>query len=138
VVAATVGEDEHSVGMREIIDIKHGGLEKYGFHCHYLGTSVPVSKVLDAVQETGAKAALISTIISHNDIHRINMRRLCDLAVERGIREGLILIAGGTQVNDPMAVDCGMDAGFGRGTKGRHVANFIVGKMMGSKDKPSG
>ena len=29
VVAATVGEDEHSVGMREIIDIKHGGLEKY-------------------------------------------------------------------------------------------------------------
>ena len=32
VVAATVGEDEHSVGMREIIDIKHGGLEKYAFH----------------------------------------------------------------------------------------------------------
>ncbi|MDR1768395.1 MAG: LuxR family transcriptional regulator, partial [Propionibacteriaceae bacterium] len=30
VVAATVGEDEHSVGMREILDIKHGGIEKYG------------------------------------------------------------------------------------------------------------
>ena len=44
VVGATVGEDEHSVGMREILDIKHGGIEKYGFHCHYLGTSVPVSK----------------------------------------------------------------------------------------------
>jgi D-ornithine 4,5-aminomutase subunit beta len=131
VVAATVGEDEHSVGMREIIDIKHGGLEKYAFHSHYLGTSVPVSKVLDAVQETGAKAALISTIISHNDIHRVNMRRLHDLAVERGIRGGLILIAGGTQVNDAMAVECGMDAGFGRGTKGRHVASFIVAKMMG-------
>jgi len=132
VVAATVGEDEHSVGMREIIDIKHGGLEKYAFHCHYLGTSVPVSKVLDAVQETGAKAALISTIISHNDIHRINMRRLHDLAVERGIREDILLIAGGTQVNDALAVECGMDAGFGRGTKGRHVASFIVAKMMGS------
>ena len=130
VVAATVGEDEHSVGMREIIDIKHGGLEKYAFHCHYLGTSVPVSKVLDAVQETGAKAALISTIISHNDIHRVNMQRLHDLAVEQGIRDGLILIAGGTQVNDAMAIECGMDAGFGRGTNGRHVASFIVGKMM--------
>jgi D-ornithine 4,5-aminomutase subunit beta len=130
VVAATVGEDEHSVGMREIIDIKHGGLEKYGFHCHYLGTSVPVSKVLDAVQETGAKAALISTIISHNDIHRVNMQRLHDLAVERGIRDGLILIAGGTQVNEAMAVESGMDAGFGRGTKGKHVASFIVGKTM--------
>ena len=138
VVAATVGEDEHSVGMREIIDIKHGGLEKYAFHCHYLGTSVPVSKVLDAVQETGAKAALISTIISHNDIHRVNMRRLHDLAVERGIRGGLILIAGGTQVNDAMAVECGMDAGFGRGTKGRHVASFIVGKMMGNKNHQAG
>jgi D-ornithine 4,5-aminomutase subunit beta len=136
VVAATVGEDEHSVGMREIIDIKHGGLEKYAFHCHYLGTSVPVSKVLDAVQETGAKAALISTIISHNDIHRINMRRLHDLAVERGIRKGLILIAGGTQVNDAMAVECGMDAGFGRGTKGQHVASFIVGKMMEQDNDP--
>jgi D-ornithine 4,5-aminomutase subunit beta len=73
---------------------------------------------------------LISTIISHNDIHRVNMRRLHDLAVERGIRDGLILIAGGTQVNDAMAVECGMDAGFGRGTKGKHVASFIVGKMM--------
>ncbi|MDP4979218.1 MAG: hypothetical protein NWQ21_07165, partial [Desulfobacterales bacterium] len=111
-------------------DIKHGGLEKYAFHSHYLGTSVPVSKVLDAAQETGAKAALISTIISHNDIHRVNMRRLHDLAVERGIRDGLILIAGGTQVNDAMAVECGMDAGFGRATKGKHVASFIVGKLM--------
>jgi D-ornithine 4,5-aminomutase subunit beta len=32
-----------------------------------------------------------------------------------------------------MAVECGMDAGFGRGTKGRHVASFIVKKLMGSK-----
>ena len=36
IVAATVGEDEHSVGLREIIDIKHGGIEKYGIECHYL------------------------------------------------------------------------------------------------------
>jgi len=27
VVAGTVGEDEHSVGLREILDIKHGGIE---------------------------------------------------------------------------------------------------------------
>ena len=41
VVAGTVGNDEHSVGLREIIDIKHGGIEKYGVEVHYLGTSVP-------------------------------------------------------------------------------------------------
>jgi D-ornithine 4,5-aminomutase subunit beta len=128
-VAATVGEDEHSVGMREIIDIKHGGVEKYGFSCHYLGTSVPVSKLLDAAQETGSDIVLISTIITHNDIHRLNMRRLADLARERGIRDRLLLIAGGTQVTDDIARESGMDAGFGRGTKGHHVASFIVDEM---------
>ena len=30
IVAGTGGNDEHSVGMREILDIKHGGVEKYG------------------------------------------------------------------------------------------------------------
>jgi D-ornithine 4,5-aminomutase subunit beta len=131
VIAATVGEDEHSVGMREIIDIKHGGIEKYGFICHYLGTSVPVSKLIDASLETGSKIILISTIISHNDIHRINMKRLTDLAVERGVRDNLILIAGGTQVTDETAKDSGMDAGFGRGTKGHSVASFIVKRLRG-------
>lgn len=126
IVGATVGEDEHSVGMREILDIKHGGVEKYGFHCHYLGTSVPISKMLDAALETNASAVLISTIITHNDIHRTNMKRLHDLAVERGVRDKLFLIAGGTQVTDEIAKACGMDAGFGRGSKGHHVGTFIV------------
>ena len=126
VVAATVGQDEHSVGMREIIDIKHGGLEKYGVRTHYLGTSVPVEKVVDAAVETGSEAVLVSTIITHADIHRTNMRRLHDLCVERGLRDRFILIAGGTQVTDEMARDCGLDAGFGRGTRGRDVASFIV------------
>lgn len=129
IVGATVGEDEHSVGMREILDIKHGGIEKYGFQCHYLGTSVPVGKVLDAAQETGAQAVLISTIVTHNDVHKTNMSRLNDLAVERGIRDWMLLIAGGTQITDEAAKACGMDTGFGRGTKGRHVASFIVKRL---------
>ncbi len=44
VVTATVGEDEHSVGLREILDIKHGGIEKYGVKHLYLGTSVPLEQ----------------------------------------------------------------------------------------------
>lgn len=126
VVAATVGEDEHSVGMREIIDIKHGGIEGYGVKCHYLGTSVPVQKVVDAAIETKADAILISTIISHGDIHRINMKKLNDLCIEKGIREKVLLIGGGTQVTNEMAVECGLDAGFGRGTKGIEVASFLA------------
>lgn len=126
VVAGTVGEDEHSVGLREILDIKHGGIEKYGVKYHYLGTSVPVSKLIDAAIETGAHAILISTIISHNDVHRTQMRKLADLAKEKGIRDRVILIAGGTQVNPDMAAETGLDATFGRGTKGIQVVDAIV------------
>jgi D-ornithine 4,5-aminomutase subunit beta len=126
VVAATVGEDEHSAGMREIIDIKHGGLEKYGIKVHYLGTSVPVEKVIDAAIEARADAILISTIITHADIHKKQMRRLADLCVEKGVRDSFLLVVGGTQINDDMAREAGLDAGFGRGTKGEEVASFLV------------
>ncbi len=130
VVAATVGEDEHSVGMREIVDIKHGGIESFGVKCHYLGTSVPVQKVIDAAIETNSQAILISTIISHGDIHRINMKKLNDLCVEKGVRDRFILVAGGTQVNNEMALECGLDAGFGRGTKGIDVASYLAKVLL--------
>jgi D-ornithine 4,5-aminomutase subunit beta len=126
VVAGTVGEDEHSVGMREILDLKHGGVERYGVKYHYLGTSVPLGKLIDAAIETGAHAILISTIISHNDIHRIQMRKLAELCQEKGIREKVILIAGGTQVTRDMAAETGLDATFGRGTKGIQVVDAMV------------
>ena len=133
VVAATLGEDEHSVGLREIIDIKHGGIEKYGFQCIYLGTSCPVEKLIDAAIESKADAILASTIISHNDIHIKNMKRLNDLCIEKGVRDKLILVCGGTQVTDEIAKASGMDAGFGRGSHGCDVASFIIKKL---KDKP--
>jgi len=131
IVAATVGEDEHSVGMREIIDIKHGGIEKFGFKVSYLGTSVPINKVVDAAIEINADVILISTIITHNDIHRTNMKKLHELCIEKGIRKKVILISGGTQVTNDIALKAGMDAGFGRGTHGEDVATFIVKRKQG-------
>ena len=125
-VSATVGNDEHSVGMREIIDIKHGGIEKYGIECVYLGTSVSVDKLLDAAIEHAADAVLLSTIITHGEIHRQNMEKIADLAAEKGVRDRLLLISGGTQVTGELARSWGMDAGFGRGTKGHDVASFMV------------
>jgi len=38
----------------------------------------------------------------------------------------VILISGGTQVTNEIAVEENMDAGFGRGTKGIDVASFMV------------
>ena len=37
-----------------------------------------------------------------------------------------ILVAGGTQVSREMAKETGLDATFGRGTKGIHVVNAMV------------
>ncbi len=126
VVAATVGEDEHSVGLHEILDIKHGGIEKYGFRCHYLGTSVTVDRLLEEAERLGASAVLISTIVTHEHVHEQHMRALDAAARDRGVREKLVLVAGGAQVTDALARACGMDAGFGRGTTGHDVASFIV------------
>ena len=128
VVAGTGGNDEHSVGMREILDIKHGGIEKYGIKYTYLGTSVPIEKFVDAAIETNAAVIMISLIISHDDIHYKNMQKLNDYAIEKGVRNKLILIAGGTQVTPEIAKENGMDQGFSRGTKGKDVASFIVKK----------
>ena len=128
IVAATVGEDEHSVGLREIIDIKHGGIERYGIECIYLGTSVPVEKLVDAAIESNADAILASTIISHDNTHYKNMKRLHELCIEKGIRDKMIIACGGTQVINDLAIEAGVDQGFGRGSKGVHVATFLVKK----------
>ncbi|MDO4567736.1 MAG: D-ornithine 4,5-aminomutase subunit OraE [Clostridia bacterium] len=126
VVCATIGQDEHSVGLREIIDIKHGGIEKYGIEVHYLGTSVPPEKLVNAAIELNADAVLASTIISHDDIHYKNIERIDRLAREMGVRDKLMFCAGGTQVTPELARAHGADEGFGRGTKGVHVATFLV------------
>lgn len=131
VIAGTGGSDEHSVGMREILDIKHGGIEKFGIEYNYLGTSVPIEKFIDAAIEENANIILISLIISHDDIHYKNMQKLHDYATEKGVRDKLILIGGGTQVTPELARKHGMDQGFGRGTKGIDIASFIVKKLKG-------
>lgn len=126
VIAGTGGHDEHSVGMREILDIKHGGIEKYGIEYAYLGTSVPIEKFVDAAIEMDAQVIMISLIISHDEIHYRSMQKLHDYAVEKGVRDRLILLAGGTQVTPEIAIEHGMDQGFGRGTKGIDVASYLV------------
>jgi len=126
IVAATVGEDEHSVGLREVIDIKHGGIEKFGIEVHYLGTSCPIEKLVDAAIELNADGILASTIISHDDVHYKNMKKIHDYAVEKGVRDKLVICAGGTQVTPDIARENGVDQGFGRGSNGTQVATFLV------------
>ncbi len=65
------------------------------------------------------------------------MRKLADVCQEKGIRDKVILIAGGTQVTREMAAETGLDATFGRGTKGIHVVDAIV-KIEGTWSVISG
>ena len=130
VVCGTVGEDEHSVGLREIINIKHGGIEKWGVKVNYLGTSVPVEKLVDAAVELNANAIMASTIISHDNIHYKNMKRINELAIEKGIRDKVIIAAGGTQVVPEEARKTGIDEGFGRDSHGIDVATFLCEEAM--------
>ncbi|HPF19343.1 MAG: D-ornithine 4,5-aminomutase subunit OraE [Bacillota bacterium] len=135
VVCATVGQDEHSVGLREIIDIKHGGIERFGIEIHYLGTSCPVEKLVDAAVELKAEAILASTIISHDNIHYKNMKRIHELAVEKGIRDDVIILCGGTQVVPEEAMKTGIDAGFGRNSHGIDVATALIEKRREKREK---
>jgi len=135
IIAGTLGSDEHSVGLREIIDIKHGGIEKYGIESINLGTSVPVEKIIDAAIESNADAILASTIISHDNVHYKNLKKLCDTAIEKGVRDKLIILGGGTQVISDIALKYGVDMGFGRGTKGIDVATFLVKKRRERRER---
>ncbi|MCK5764316.1 MAG: cobalamin-dependent protein [Clostridiales bacterium] len=128
IVAGTIGEDEHSVGLREVIDIKHGGIEMYGCEVEYLGTSVSMEKLVDAAVEMNADVIMASTIISHHDIHYKNMKRIHEYAIEKGVRDKFIIVAGGTQVTPEIARQNGMDEGFGRYDRGVNVATFLVNK----------
>jgi len=134
IVAGTVGEDEHSVGLREVIDIKHGGIEKYGCEVEYLGTSVSIEKLVDAAVEISADVIMASTIISHNDIHYKNMKKIHEYAVEKGVREQFIIVAGGTQVTPEIARKNGMDEGFGCYDRGVNIATFLVNKRRENRD----
>ena len=51
---------------------------------------------------------------------------LAELCQEKGIRDKVMLIAGGTQVTPAMAAETGVDATFGRGTKGVQVVDAMV------------
>jgi D-ornithine 4,5-aminomutase subunit beta len=81
VVAGTAGNDEHSVGIREVLDIKHGGIEKYGISYDYLGSSVPIEKFVDAAIETKSQVIMMSTIISQEEVHKKKMIKLQNYAV---------------------------------------------------------
>lgn len=135
VLGACTGTDAHTVGLDAIFNMKgyHGdyGLERYSeFVAHNLGSQVPNEVLVARARETNADAILVSQVVTQKDIHLHNLTQLVDLLEAEGLRDQLILVAGGPRITHELAVELGYDAGFGPGTVPSQVAGFILQELL--------
>jgi beta-lysine 5,6-aminomutase beta subunit len=135
VVGACTGTDAHTVGLDAILNMKgfHGdyGLERYSeFQVFNLGSQVPNEVLVAKAQEVKADAILVSQVVTQKNIHLHNLTQLVDMLEAEGMRDKVILIAGGPRITHELAVELGYDAGFGPGTVPSEVAAFILQELL--------
>ncbi|MBM7560946.1 lysine 5,6-aminomutase subunit beta [Fusibacter tunisiensis] len=134
IVGACTGTDAHTVGIDAIMNMKgfdgHYGLERYkGIKAYNLGAQVPNEELVAKAIELNADAIIISQIVTQKDVHIPNMTELIELLESEGIRDKVIVCAGGPRISYELAKELGFDAGFGTGTFAEHVASFIVQRL---------
>ncbi|MDA3862930.1 MAG: cobalamin-dependent protein [Deltaproteobacteria bacterium] len=134
VVGACIGEDAHTVGIDAIMNMKgydgHYGLERYSmFETYNLGAQVQPSELLEKSMEVEADAILISQVVTQRDIHLRNLTRMVELVEASGIRNKVVMVAGGPRIDNSIAVELGYDACFGRGSFAEDVATFIIEEL---------
>lgn len=138
IVAACTGTDAHTVGIDAIVNMKgyagEYGLERYPeFEAYNLGSQVPNAELLARAAEHGADAILVSQVVTQKNVHLENLTELVELAEAEGVRERMLLIAGGPRISHELAMELGYDAGFGPGTLPNHVASFIAAELVRRK-----
>jgi beta-lysine 5,6-aminomutase beta subunit len=131
IVGACTGTDAHTVGIDAIMNMKgydgHYGLERYhGIKAYNLGAQVPNEDLVAKAIALGADAIIVSQIVTQKDVHIPNMTELIELLESEGIRDKIIVCAGGPRISYELAKELGYDAGFGTGTYAEDVASFIV------------
>lgn len=141
VVGACTGSDAHTVGLDAILSAKgfhgHYGLERYEqFRVHNLGAQVPNEVLVARAQEVGADAILVSKVVTQKNMHLTDLTQLVDLLEAEGLRERVILVAGGPRITHELAVELGYDAGFGPGTVAGQVAAFLVQELLRRSGAP--
>jgi beta-lysine 5,6-aminomutase beta subunit len=134
-VGACTGSDAHTVGIDAILNIKgyagEKGLEAYkAFEVHNLGAQVENEALLARAKAVGADALLVSQVITQRGCHKHNARALVERLLERGERDRFLLLLGGPRIDHKLAVSLGFDAGFGPGSLPRHVAAFLVQRII--------
>lgn len=138
VVGACTGTDAHTVGIDAIMNMKgfnhHFGLERYkGMSALNMGSQVANEDLVAKAVELHADAILVSQVVTQKDVHIPNLTQLVEMLEAEGIRDKVVLIAGGPRISHELAQELGYDAGFGPGSYANDVATFIVNQIVDRK-----
>ncbi|MDD2283519.1 MAG: OAM dimerization domain-containing protein [Eubacteriales bacterium] len=138
VVAACTGTDAHTVGIDAIMNMKgyngEYGLERYPWiNAYNLGSQVDNTFLVAEARRLQADAILVSQVVTQRDVHIPNLTRLVELLEAEGIRNSVVLVAGGPRISHQLALELGYDAGFGAGTTPRQVASYIAREIVARK-----
>ena len=115
------------------------GLERYhSLDARNLGAQVPVAEVVREVRNSGADAVLVSATVTQNEIHVRHLTDLVDMLEAEGLRDRVVMIAGGARVDHALAKELGYDAGFGPGTTASRVAGFLLEELTRRADGAAG
>ena len=76
---------------------------------------------------------LVSQTVTQKDVHLKNLVELVELLEAEGLRDQMILIAGGARITHELAKELGYDAGFGPGSFAEDVATFAVNELIQRK-----
>jgi beta-lysine 5,6-aminomutase beta subunit len=134
VAGACIGTDAHTVGIDAILNMKgykgDYGLERYKeFETFNLGSQVSVEDLARFVKDERIDAVLASQVVTQKGSDIANFTALAELLEAEGVRDNLLLIAGGPRVTNLLAAELGYDAGFGRGTQPSDVAAFVAQRL---------
>lgn len=135
VVGACTGTDAHTVGIDAIMNMKgfagHYGLERYQMiEAHNMGSQVQNEDLVARAIELNADAILVSQVVTQKNVHIPNLTELVDIVEAEGLRDRIILVAGGPRISHELAKELGYDAGFGSGSYADDVASFVVEEMV--------
>ncbi|MGE5278867.1 MAG: OAM dimerization domain-containing protein [Acidobacteriota bacterium] len=142
VLGCALESDAHTVGIDAIFNPKgfagDYGLERYaGLDARNLGAQVPVARLVRLAREAKADAILVSATVTQNEIHIRHLTDLVDMLEAEGLRDRVVLVAGGARLDHALAKELGYDAGFGPGTTPGRVAAFLydeISRRRGQKE----
>lgn len=77
-----------------------------------------------------ADALLVSQVVTQKDVHIRNLAELTDMLEAEGLRQDMIVVAGGPRITHKLALELGYDAGFGPGTTAPDVASFVAQQIV--------